>query len=160
MSTLQQKRISGTYRERFLWIALPLPSLALLFITLKNGLTATWEAALILGLVALVIWVFDCAPVNHWEPVELSDGEALQIGTESIPPSAILSITPLRRYRTGITQLIEIIYRVGTDTRTANVLSKPDLAPFGMLFTMPRTLRDLLKNHPELQQRVQPERTI
>lgn len=160
MSTIKQRRISGTCWERFLGIALPIPLLALLFIVLKNGFTGTWETALILGVIVLLVWVFDCAPVNRWDPIDLSDGAALQIGTERIAPSAIKKITPLRRYRSGITQLIEITFDVGADTRSAIVLSKPDLVPFGLLFTRPRTLRILLRNHPELHQRVQTERTI
>jgi|GEM_PF-3479911 hypothetical protein len=160
MNTIKPRRLSGTYRERFLLIALPIPLLALLFIVIKNGLTGTWEAALILGVVVLLVWVVDCAPVKHWEPVELIDGEALQIGTEHIPLSAINSITPLRRHRTGITQLIEIVYEVNTANRVVHVLSKPDLAPVGMLAGTPRTLRLLLKSHPELRKRVQSERII
>ena len=54
MKDHQKKRVSGTYWERFLYVALPIPLLALLFFILKNGLTSSWEVALILVAVVLM----------------------------------------------------------------------------------------------------------
>ncbi|MBK6539727.1 MAG: hypothetical protein IPG10_00260 [Flavobacteriales bacterium] len=159
MKDHQKKRVSGTYWERFLYVALPIPLLALLFFILKNGLTSSWEVALILVAVVLMVWIVDCAPARQREPVDLFDGEWLLIDNDLVAPSAIQSITPLRRYKWG-TQLIEITYALNANTRSVNVLSKPDLAPFGLFSLTPKTLRIILSNHPELQQRVRPERTI
>jgi len=156
----EEKRISGTYWERWLVLALPLPTLIVLFILLRNGFEALslFDALLIVGTGSLLIWTVDCARARLRNPVALSDGPLLMIGADVVLPTAIQSITPLRWFKGGGTQVFEIVYEAGALVKTATVLSKPD--PLGFFAYTPKTLRILLRSYPELKDRVLPERTI
>ncbi len=158
MSSYEPKRISGTYWERFLMNAIPVPVLIVLFIGLKNSFASLSliEAALIIAFGSLLIWIIDSEPARRKNPVSLFDGTALQLGDERVPSNAIHSITPLQVYK-GWTRLVQIEYHCDQGFKTAIILSKP--APFWMMWAPPRTLRLLLKSHPELANRVQIERT-
>jgi hypothetical protein len=154
------KRISGTYWERWLVLALPPPTLIVLFILLRNGFEALslFDALLIVGIGSLLIWTVDCARARHRNPVVLIDGAFLMIGADVVLPTAILSITPLRWFKGGGQQVFEIVYEAGDNVKTATVLSKPD--PLRLFADTPKTLRILLRSYPELKNRVLPERTI
>lgn len=156
------RRISGTYWERLLLIALPIPAVCLAARILKDPSSSnlSWDGCLIILVIILLVWIIDSEPARRSDPVALIDGAILQIGNDVIRSSDIEMITPLRRYRMPTTALIEIIYLTKDGTKTAFVLSKPDLAVLGLFATKPKTLRLLLKTHPELRNRVQPERKI
>lgn len=121
------------------------------------GALSAVEASLIIGFGSLLIWVVDTEPARRRHPVELIDGTFFQAGTSLVAPDAILNITPLRIYK-GWTYLIQIDHRSDKGIATAIVLSKP--APIWMAWAQPRTLRLLLQSHPQLADRVRPERTI
>ena len=162
MNNVLGKRISGTYWERFLLIALPIPLLAAGVIILKNDPASgiSWEALLVIACIALLIWIVDSEPARRRDPVSLVHGQYLEIGSDVVKAADILSITPLRRYRPPTTAVIELVFRTPDGERTVCVLSKPDVAPIGFFASAPKTLRLLLALHPELQSRVQPERII
>lgn len=157
------QRISGTYWERLLLIALPIPAVCLAALILKDPSSFPnfhWDGYVIICIIVLLVWIMDCEPARRSDPVPLIDGEVLQIGNDVIRSSDIQLITPLRRYRSPGTALIEITYLTSDGTRTAFVLSKPDLAVLSLFATKPKTLRLLLKTHPEIRNLVQPERRI
>lgn len=158
MSSHEPKRISGTYWERFLMNALPAPVLIVLFIGLKNRFDSLSliEGALTILFGSLLIWIIDCEPARRRHPVSLFDGIALQIGDELVQSNAVHNIIPLQMYK-GWTRLVQIEYHCGQRLKTAIILSKP--APFWMMWSQPRTLRLLLRSHPELADRVRTERT-
>lgn len=162
MGDTPTRRISGTYWERLLLIALPIPAACLAALILKNpsSLDFNWDGCLIILVIILLVWIIDSEPVRRSNPVALIDGAILQIGNDLVRSSDIAMVTPLRRYRTPTTALIEIIYLTKDGTKTAFVLSKPDLAVLGLFATKPKTIRLLLKSHPELRNRVQVERKI
>jgi hypothetical protein len=155
-------RISGTYWERLLLVALPIPLIAGAAIVLKNdpfpGISV--EALFIVAVIVLMVWLVDSEPARRWNPVSLVSGQYLEIGPDIVQAIDIVSITPLRRYRPPTTALIEIVFHTPTGQKTACVLSKPDVAPIGFFTRSPKTLRLLLAHHPELRNRVQPERII
>lgn len=159
----EPRRISGTYWERLLLIALPIPLITMLIVLLRNewGISHfPWEIGLVLAVVTLTIWIVDCEPPRRMGPVALIDGNILIIGSDAILPSSIKSITPIRRYKQLYNQLFEIAYSTGANSKTVYILSKPNIAPFGLFASQPKTLRLLLRNHPELRNRVQPQRII
>lgn len=163
MGDVPIQRISGTYWERLLLIALPIPAVCLAALILKDPSSFPnfhWDGFLIICFIVLLVWIIDCEPARRSDPVPLIDGEVLQIGNDVIRSSDIQTITALRRYRQPTTAVIEIIYLTNDETKTAYVLSKPDLVVLGLFATNPKTLRLLLKTHPELRNRVQPERRI
>jgi len=143
----ERYRISGTYGERFLMNALPIPALIVLFLLARNGVNAVsaLDMFLIIGIGSLLIWIIDPEPARRKQPVELIDGTVLRVGNSLVTPDSILSITPLRIYK-GWTRLIQIDHRSQKGTATAIVLSKP--APIWMAWAQPRTLRLLLQSHP------------
>ncbi len=159
MNNIPVKRISGTFVERYVRVALPVPVLVALYVVVKNGTESTTILGLALGvgLASLLVWLVDCEAAGSRKPVRLIDGDVLIIGTDHVPPDMILSITPIRGNRRSYGGLIEIAYKTMNGTKTANVLSKPGfLGPFA--FTR-RTLALLLNSHPTLKARVNPERT-
>ena len=160
MSNTLSRRISGTYWERFLVLALPLPVLIVLVILARNGwgTLSLLQMVLLVGLGSLMIWIVDCERARRRDPVGLIDGPEFLIGTDSVSSKAIRGITPLRWFKGLDGQLLEIVYKTDSGTRTVNILSKPD--PLGLFRSTPKTLRILLRRHPELEDRVMPERTI
>jgi hypothetical protein len=160
MSSIESKRISGTYWERLLLIAMPIPLVMFGALLFKDPSNISWEICLIIVLVILLVWVVDSEPLRRYHTVPLFDGVVLALNDEALPPSSILSITPLTRYRPRSTQLLEVTFRTHDGNRTVHILSKPELVPFGLFTSEPKTLRLLLKSHPELRKRVQPERII
>lgn len=156
-------RISGTYWERLLLLATPIPLVAAVALFLKGGSSFTtfpWEACPIMLAIVLMIWIVDCEPVRRFNPVELLNGDVLSINSIAVDASSILSITPLIRFMAQSAPLLEITYRTAEGDRTVHILSKPYLAPLGLFTTEPKTLRLLIKHHPELENRVQPLRLI
>jgi hypothetical protein len=160
MNQILSRRISGTYWERFLIVALPFPVLIVLVILARNGYEALsiLQMVLIVGLGSVMIWILDCERARRRNPVEVIDGPQFLIGTDSVSSHDIRSITPLRWFKGLDAKLLEIDYRTDSGIRTVNVLSKPD--PLGLFMSTPKTLRLLLRRHPELEDRVRPERTI
>ncbi len=162
MNSVRPRRISGTYWERLLLIALPIPLIAMVVVLLRNdwGISQfPWEIGLTLAVTTIMIWIMDCEPTRRVGPVALFDGTNLFIGTEAVLPSSIMTITPIRRYRQLYGQLFKIVYGSGGNTKTVYILSKPDVAPLGVFMSLPKTIRLLLRSHPELHNRLQPEHT-
>mgnify|MGYP000954328034 CR=1 FL=1 len=97
----ERYRISGTYGERFLMNALPIPALIVLFLLARNGVNAVsaLDMFLIIGIGSLLIWIIDPEPARRKQPVELIDGTVLRVGNSLVTPDSILSITPLRIYK-------------------------------------------------------------
>ena len=163
MAPVEPRRISGTYWERLLLIAVPIPVIAMLAISLKGNSVfsdISIEGCLIVIIIILLVWIIDCEPARRYHPVAFIDGDIISIGSDTILPSSIQSITPLSRFRPPTTQLLEIVYGTGANAKTSYILSKPDIAPFGLFAFQPKTLRLLGRSHPELRNRVQPERKI
>ena len=158
MHSGETQRISGTYMERLLLIAVPIPLIALIFIIAKSGSTFTdlpWEIALILLVITLLIWAADTEPIVRSKPISLFVNDMLEIGPDLIGPEDVLSITPLRRYRQIMNGLFEIRYAIGTEERSALIMSKPDMVILGLFHSTPRSIRMLLKQFPPLSHKLQ-----
>jgi len=158
MNYIPVKRISGTFGERYIFVALPIPALIGMYVVLKNGTEGLTTVGLFIGvgLASIIYWLMDCEAAHHRNPVPLVDGEVLLIGRDPVHPKMIQKITPISGDRRFYGGLIEIVCESHSGPKTASVLSKPGLlGPFA--FTS-RTLKLLLRSHPELADRVMLER--
>ena len=163
MHSGETQRISGTFMERLLFIAVPGPLLALALILFKadsDFADFPWEITLILFVVILVIWIVDTEPLARLKPVPLFVNGILEIGSDLVRPEDVLSITPLRRYREIMNGLFEIRYTVGNEERSALIMSKPDIAIIGLFRSPSRSIRILLKEFPLLSDRLLQEKRI
>lgn len=114
MLTDPPRRISGTYWERFLVLAFPIPALAFIPYVMNNGrdvlTSGFWEAPLFMIIFALLIWMVDYEPIARQKPVRSMANGMLEIGAELVRPTDVLAIVPLRRSRQASISVFEIRY--------------------------------------------------
>lgn len=154
MKTGRSKRISGTYWERFLIVALPFPAICLIPLISSSGSnllrSGSWEAPMFLVFLALLIWIADMEPISRQKPVPLHVNGMMEIGADRVRPEEVISIVPLRRYKQITVGVFEIRYTFHGEPRSARVISKPDMPILGFFHSYPRSIRLLVKHFPAL----------
>jgi hypothetical protein len=164
MAAGRSKRISGTYWERCLVVALPFPAICLIPLIISSGPTllqsSVWEGPVFLIFLALLIWIADLEPISRQKPVPLYVNGVIEIGSDLVKPEEVTAIVPLRRYKQITVGVFEVRYTVHGESRSARIMSKPDVPVLGFFHSYPRSIRSLLKHFPALAERLMPEERI